>query len=82
MKKASLYELKHDLSSLVSEAEHGTEVLITRHNKPVARLTPCMPEHVHSGSRFGSAALKPAVRGKTAGRYLRILEDDRRSGRE
>jgi prevent-host-death family protein len=80
MKKVSIYELKQDLSSIIAEAEHGTEVEITRHNKPVARLVMPRKEHLHSGSRSGRSDLKPAVRGKTGGRYLQFLKEDRSSG--
>ena len=76
-----MYGLKQDLASIVAEAEAGTEILITRHNKPVARLTHPGIEHLHTGSNFGKGRLKPAVKGKTAGRYLQILEDDRGSDR-
>ncbi len=82
MKKVSIYELKQDLSSIISEAENGTEVLITRHNKAVARLMTSRNEHLHAGARFGRAELKPAVRGRTAGRYLQFLKGDRSADRE
>lgn len=81
MKKVPMNDLKQDLASYVGEAAEGIEILITRHNKPVARL--CRPgmEHLHQGARFGHANLKPAVQGKTGGRFLEILHDDRHSGR-
>jgi prevent-host-death family protein len=82
MKKVSMQDLKKDLSSITAEAGKGTEILITRHNRPVARLTRPVADHLHHGPRFGSASLKPALSGKTAGRYLEFLNDDRRSGRE
>jgi prevent-host-death family protein len=37
-KQVSLAEAKAHLSALVSEAEDGTEITITRHGKPVARI--------------------------------------------
>ena len=80
MKSVPIYELKQDLASFIAEAEAGNEVIITRHNKPVARLTRTETEHLHAGRSLGQARLKPAVKGKTAGRYLQVLEEDR--GRE
>ncbi len=68
------------MSSIIREAEAGRDVVITRHNKPVARLTRPETEHLHVGCRFGEARLKPAVKGKTRGRYLRMLEEDRAAG--
>jgi len=35
-----LFEAKTHLSELVARAEQGEEVIITRHNKPVARIVP------------------------------------------
>ncbi len=40
MKSVSLAEAKARLSALISEAEAGKSVCITRHGKPVARLVP------------------------------------------
>jgi prevent-host-death family protein len=82
MKNVPINILKKDLASVIAEAEAGTEVVITRHNKPVARLTSASAQHVRQGSRFGQGGLKPAVRGKTAGRYLQVLKEDRRTGRQ
>jgi len=82
MKTVSMYGLKQELASIIAETEAGTDVLITRHNKPVARLTRPETEHLHRGSRFGKANLTPAVSEKTAGRYLKILSEDRHTGRE
>jgi len=79
MKKVSMYGLKRDLASIIAETQSGADILITRHNKPVARLTQPDTEHLHRGARFGKAALKPAVRARTGGRYLSVLEEDRRA---
>jgi len=35
-----LFEAKTHLSELVARVEAGDEIVITRHNKPVARLVP------------------------------------------
>ena len=40
MQSIGLFEAKTHLSELVARAERGEEVVITRHNKPVARLVP------------------------------------------
>jgi len=77
-----MYGLKQELAAVIAEAEAGEEILITRHNRPVARLTRSGMEHVHRGSRFGKANLRPAVRGKTTGRYLQLLQEDRGDGTE
>jgi prevent-host-death family protein len=82
MKKVSIYGLKQEMASVIAEVETGAEILITRHNKPVARLIGAGSQHLNRGARFGKANLKPAVRGRTAGRYLQMLVEDRHSGRE
>jgi antitoxin (DNA-binding transcriptional repressor) of toxin-antitoxin stability system len=77
MKYVPMHKLKKDLISIIAEAEAGNEVLITRHNRPIARLTRPGTEHLHAGSQFGNASLRLAVKAKTGRRYLQILEDDR-----
>lgn len=40
METIGLFEAKTHLSELIARAERGEEVIITRHNKPVAKLVP------------------------------------------
>jgi prevent-host-death family protein len=40
MGTVGLFDAKTHLSELVARAERGEEVVITRHNKPVAKLVP------------------------------------------
>ena len=82
MKNVPIKVLRQDLATFIAEAEAGTEIIVTRHNKPVARLTRISAPSVHQGVRFGQGSLQPVVRGKTAGRYLQILKEDRRTGRQ
>ena len=39
-----LFEAKTHLSELVAQAEQGREIVITRHNKPVAKIVPFKAE--------------------------------------
>ena len=80
MKRISIQDLKAQLSAAVSEAESGSTIVITRHNEPVAQLSPARPEHVHRGAGVGTGRIKPAVTRGTKGRYLAVLLQDR-SGR-
>jgi antitoxin (DNA-binding transcriptional repressor) of toxin-antitoxin stability system len=82
MNRVSIHDLKQGLASVIKEVQAGTDILITRHSKPVARLSRPELEHIHRGSRFGKADLKPLHRVKTAGRYLEFLEQDRRGEQE
>ena len=81
MLKVPIHELKRRLSELIALAESGTPLLITRHRRVVAQLQP--PDaHLHVGSRFGNGELGPLLKGPTGGRYLDIIADDRRGGRD
>jgi prevent-host-death family protein len=79
MKRISIQSLKAQLSGIVSEAEAGSTILITRHNEPVARLMPLQAPHLHLGERVGAGRLKPALKSGTKGRYLTVLMEDRGS---
>jgi prevent-host-death family protein len=77
MKQVSIHDLKAQLSAVVSAAEHGETVVITRHNTPVARLGPAGTRGTYSGRRVGSGRLEPALQRATKGRYLAVLCEDR-----
>ena len=38
MRQVNMHEAKTNLSRLIDEVEHGEEVIIARHNRPVAKL--------------------------------------------
>ncbi len=46
-----LFEAKTHLSELVARAERGEEVVITRHNKAVAKIVPVTPSRNRDASR-------------------------------
>jgi prevent-host-death family protein len=77
MKRVSIQDLKATLSAVLSEAEAGQTVVITRHNEPIARLMPPLPPGLHRGKDVGKEELRPAL--KKAGRipYLSALLEDR-----
>ncbi len=56
MESIGLFEAKTHLSELIARAERGEEVIITRHNKPVAKLVPIGRERL-AGSLRRQAAL-------------------------
>ena len=56
MHSIGLFEAKTHLSELVARAEKGEEVVITRHNKPVAKLVP-----VHRTRRAAPAGRQAAI---------------------
>jgi prevent-host-death family protein len=46
MESVGLFEAKTHLSELIARAERGEETIITRHNKPVAKIVPIGPGKV------------------------------------
>lgn len=63
-----LFEAKTHLSELVARAEAGEEIVITRHNRPVARIVPMAPE-----PSFDPVRRREAIEG------LRRLREELRS---
>ena len=57
----SIADAKNRLSQLVRAVEGGEQVVITRHGKPVAELTPAPPGRrvVRFGTMRGRIELKP-----------------------
>lgn len=43
MKTVSLRDMQHHLSEVMRHVDQGNEVLVTRRNRPVARLSPVRP---------------------------------------
>jgi prevent-host-death family protein len=77
MKQISIQDLKARLSAAIAEAESGDTIVITRHNEPVAHLSPARARHVHRGKNVGIGRLRPALKRGTKGRYLAVLSEDR-----
>ena len=40
MRKIGAYELKTHLSEVLDDVEHGQTVVVTRHGRPIARISP------------------------------------------
>lgn len=53
MREVGVLEAKTHLSSLLNEVEGGQEVLITRHGRPIARISPARPVR-RSGPDFAA----------------------------
>ena len=71
MESIGLFEAKTHLSELIARAERGEEVVITRHNKPVARLVPM---------QASSAGVKLERRRAALAEIEAVREDIRRDG--
>ena len=81
MKQISIQDLKASLSSIISEAESGNTIVITRHNEAVATLIPAHPQHVHRGKNVGKGGLKPAFKRGKKIPYLDVLVLEDRGNR-
>jgi prevent-host-death family protein len=77
MKLVSIQDLKARLSAIVAQAEAGDTIIITRHNAPVAQLSPTRTQSVHRGKNVGSSRIRAALKRGTNGRYLKVLLEDR-----
>jgi len=73
----SIQDLKANLSSLVAEAESGDTIVITRHNAPVAQLSPARTAFVHRGENVGKGRLEAALKRGTKVPFLEALLEDR-----
>lgn len=79
MEAIGLFEAKTHLSELVARAERGEEVVITRHNKPVAKLVPIAAvESDAPAKRQAVNALLRSARGRTLGTDWKLLRDEGR----
>ena len=79
METIGLFEAKTHLSELVARAERGEEVVITRHNRPVARLVPIIGVASDGAGRLQAVnALLKAARGRKLGLPWKALRDEGR----
>jgi prevent-host-death family protein len=79
MDTIGLFEAKTHLSELVARAERGEEVIITRHNRPVARLVPIAEPMPDAAARRAAVdALLRAAHGRRLGLDWKALRDEGR----
>jgi prevent-host-death family protein len=74
------YEAKAKLSELLDKVEHGEQVVITRHGKPIARL---VPEGGHDVAKAKAAVEGLLAIGKElAAQGVRVTQDEIRAMRD
>jgi prevent-host-death family protein len=79
METVGLFEAKTHLSELIARAERGEEVIITRHNKPVAKLVPVAAPRADRGNRRQLVeALLRGARGRSLALDWKSLRDEGR----
>ena len=73
MESVGLFEAKTRLSELVARAEAGGEVVITRHNRPVAKIVPIAavtaPREFDLAKRMAAVARIDALREELRARH-------------
>ena len=79
METVGLFEAKTHLSELIARAKRGEEVIITRHQRPVAKLVPISQPAADSAARRAAVnALLRSARGRTLGLDWKALRDEGR----
>ncbi|KQP15144.1 type II toxin-antitoxin system Phd/YefM family antitoxin [Pseudorhodoferax sp. Leaf267] len=79
MAAIGLFEAKTHLSEYVARAEAGEEVIITRHNKPVAKIVAFVQQHHARDARQSAVtALLQQAGQRTLGMDWRALRDEGR----
>jgi prevent-host-death family protein len=76
MVTVTLVEVKAHLSELLDKVEAGEQVVITRHGKPVANMSPVVADKkpIRSLAKFG--ARMPRLRDPTTSELLRQMRDE------
>jgi prevent-host-death family protein len=68
MREVGAFEAKNRLGALLDEVERGTEIIITRRGKPVAKLVPAVPGHDREAARAAWERIKERSKGVTLGK--------------
>jgi prevent-host-death family protein len=80
MQEIGAFEAKNTLGALLDRVQNGEEIVITRHGKPVARLTPETGTRNLDAARAAAARLR--ARAKGARRGTPIAQDEWKAFRE
>ena len=79
MRKIGAYELKTHLSEVLDAVEHGQTVLVTRHGRPIARISPDAADQQQQASQAVQSLLNfprtPLPKGVTV---RSLIEEGRR----
>jgi prevent-host-death family protein len=79
MREVGAFEAKNRLGQLLDLVEHGEEVVITRHGKPVARLVPPKAGYSRAEARDAAQRIREMSRGvRLGGLRLKDLIDEGR----
>lgn len=65
MREIGAFEAKNRLGALLDEVQRGTEIVITRRGKAVAKLVPAAAGHDRKAARAAVARIKARRKGVT-----------------
>jgi prevent-host-death family protein len=69
MREVGAFEAKNKLGQLLDWVEQGEEIVITRHGKPVARLTPAKPTQDRECARDAVRRIRERAEALRLGRF-------------
>jgi prevent-host-death family protein len=82
MQQIGAFEAKNTLGNLLNRVEHGEEIVITRHGKPVARLVPNSSGIDRDGARAAAERIRARAKKLKLGAFdWEDLKADRDTGR-
>ncbi len=81
MLEIGAFEAKNTFGALLDRVEHGEEIVITRHGRPVARLVPNVGGIDQEQARAAVERLRTRAESLAAGFDWEILKADRDTGR-
>jgi len=82
MREIGAFEAKNTLGTLLDLVQHGEEIVITRHGKPVARLVPNTGGIDRAQSRAAADRIRARVSQSGSGAFnWDSLKSDRDAGR-
>ena len=76
MVTVTLVEAKAHLSELLDKVEAGEQVVITRHGRPVANISPAVPPKKRVPSLAKFRAKMPRLRNPSTSELLRQMRDE------
>ena len=81
MLEIGAFEAKNTLGTLLDRVEHGEEIVITRHGKPVARLVPNSGRIDRSQAQAAAERIRARAMHLKAGFDWNAIKADRDAGR-
>jgi prevent-host-death family protein len=69
MSEVGSFEAKNKFSALLDRAEHGEEIVITRHGRPVAKLVPFQTAPGTEQARLAAQRIRDLAKVMNLGRF-------------